>query len=366
MLSRTRTHGHSSDKRTRNNNRTIKKSTRNRRRNSKRIVQLHPAVLAKINPFLSGCAGMRSPDDFGYPTGTGEMRNSYGLPQTNGFGYSAAIYTPFVNTGQFVPASIGSGGVITWAAGATTGMSQATSLANISSAYRTVGWGIRITTDLSLTNASGHIWVGHFPLNSRSNNWPYYGCPVTEAQVAGLPLSEKFSLVELAERPIIVPGRAFDDGIYRFRDSQNISESYSATFIESTPGWCGIIVYAAGLPASTSTYPLNIEVVNHVEYLQYGTSLYGFIDTIPGVYDAEAMDLGSRVEAAAPVGIIETMVSTVESAVATAGSVIAGAARISGAVSSAYHLAAQAAKARGALRGPASSPFARLEYKSDY
>lgn len=333
------------------------------KRDSRGGYQLHPSCLAKINPFLPQCAGMRSPDNFGYPTATASMKSAFGLPQTNAAGYSAAIYTPFANTAQYIPLSIDASGVITWAGGSATTMAQAAVLDSIASAYRTVGWGLRITTDLSLTAASGHLYVCHVPLNNRYVTFPRGNAPTNEQQVDSSVMVQKYSLVELSERPLIVAGRAFDDGVYRFRDATNVSESYSQTFVESFSGWCGIMVYVGGAPGATTSNPVNIELINHIEYMQEGNSLYGFIDAIPGAYSPEAMATGAGIESSAPVGMIETAIDSVEGVMRVAGRALTLGARVANVIGAANQWAGQLAGSRNGLIGHANSPFARIGWK---
>lgn len=340
---------------------------KNKRKNRRqRVGTMHPSVIGKINPFLASCNGMRSPDNFGYPTATAVCRAAFELPTASVNGFTAELFTPFVNTGAYASPTGWTGSTITWNAGGATAypMPQVGALAGLSTLYRTVGWGIRITTDLSLTSAQGHLWVCHYPLDMRST-FPYYEAPTTEASIAQMPLSEKFSLVELAERPLIVPGRAFDDAIYRFRDSSNQSESVSNAFLESAAGWCGICVFVVGAPGSAASV-LNVELINHIEYIQDNASVYGFIDAVPGIYDEKAMELGSRVEGMAPVGLIESAVDSVSSCIEVAGRLVAGGVRVAGAMARAYSTAGQAFGKRGFLRGPANSPFAAIEYKDGY
>jgi len=238
---------------------------------------------------------------------------------------------------------------------------QITAFTNVASVYRTVGWGIRITSDLALTAASGHVWVAAIPLNL-STTFPYYDAPISEAGMASVPLSEKFSVVELAERPLIVPGKAFDDAVYRFRTTSSNETQTTAVGTESTMGWCSIVVMAVGLPVSTAN-SLNVEFIQHVEYIQDGSPLYGFIDTMPGVYDFNEIQAASRVETASSVGYIESVVSTLESASEAAMSAMSVSSRVVKALGPISKLAGNLYKARGFFRAPGTSPFAQIEYK---
>lgn len=332
---------------------------KNKKRRSKRgNVVMHPVCLSKVNPFLSAVAGCRSPDDFGYPTGTAVLRTSYNLA-TDLNGYSATANMAGLRYYRYAPSSTGT--TVAWGSGTLSTWPQYSGLANIAQVGRIVSWGLRITTEASITNASGHLWVAHVP-EDVAGLWPYLGWPTTEAQWAQLPLAEKYSLVELAERPLIVPGRAFDDGIYRFRDITN--EAGGAGYsIESTSGWTSILIFLAGGPASTTM--LNVEIIQHIEYIQQGNALYGFIDTLPGIYDEQAMRTCSKVEAVAPVGILETVVDTVEKASAATMGYVSAAARMGRAIAPLMQVAGSYYKKRGWQRSaiPAPYKYEEIEYK---
>jgi hypothetical protein len=229
--------------------------------------------------------------------------------------------------------------------------------------YRTVAWGIRITAEAALTSLSGHLWITHVPWNMTTTA-PYYDWPTTEASFAQLPLSEKFAMVELAERPVIAAGRNVDDGCYRFRTVNANEIIASGSGLESSYGWAGIVIYGAGLPASSSGI-LNVEFIQHIEFLQDGNALYGFIDALPCPYDEKEMVQASKAAGMVPVGMIEGAVQSVESASEVIGGLIGAGARVYKAVKPLMQLAGRVAQARGFNRGPPANPFA-LEYKDGY
>lgn len=328
------------------------RSTKLQRTQKKQKV-MHPSVLTRLNPFLSDCNGARSPDDFGYPTGTAVLKAAVGNT-TTAQGQDARGFLPYVSRFQYVPGSLVSG-TVNWNAGTVSALPQAAALANLADAYRTVGWGLRITTDSSLTAASGHVWIAHVPISLDVNN-PFSNWPNNEAQFAQLPLAEKFSLVELAERPLIVPGRAFDDGIYRFRSNASSSEGASTTnALESTIGWDAIVIFVTGAAVSSSV--LNIEFIQHIEYLHDSSTLYGFLDVIPGLYDEPAMKQCSMVATSCPVGLIEETIDTVAKAVQAGMHFFSTASGAVNAVSLAARTAGRLMAGRGWMNSPATSPF---------
>ncbi len=329
-------------------------ATRSRRRRRGRA-SAAPAVTAyacaRLNPFMAGVNGIRCPDEFGYPTGTAVMRGSFQLTADSG-GYGSRLYLPFVGEAQYTPLNTTSG-TITWAGGSIQSLPQYQAYGSVASLGRCVSWGLRITADSSLTNSQGHLWISHMPLNF-SQTLPYFDAPTTEAQSSALPLSEKFSITELAQQPIVIPGRPFDDGVFRFRDVNAQFIAANTNTVESSPGWCGILVYMSGGIASTTA--INIEVIEHVEYIQDGSSLYGFVDTLPAPYEPKVLEAASRISEAAPVGLIENAVSTFEAAAGYAGRLVGAASSLYPIVHAGYKAAGQLASARGYFHAPPSIP----------
>jgi len=278
-------------------------------------------ALARMNPFLAGVNGVRSPDEFGYPTATAVIRTSDTFT-TNAGGFHSQAYYHMVNTYRYDPLNT-TGGTITWAGGAGQAPPQQTAINTLAAVGRTATWGLRISTITSLTATSGYLWVAHVPFDD-SASFPYNELPTTEAGVSQLPLAEKFSLVELAEKPLIVAGRAFDDGIYRFRDTG--TDAATSKALESTYGWAAIVLLLVGGPASTAT--LNVEYVNHFEYMQRASALYGFIDTIPMGYNEVAIEQAAAISAASPVAFIENAVGTIDRAASSANRIMDAAARL--------------------------------------
>lgn len=348
------------------------RSTNISRKNKPRMLQgkrkqktgptISSCSLARLNPFLSDLNGIRSPDDFGYPSGTAVLRAAVTVSSNSG-GYLAQSFHPFLSGYTFIPANV-TGGTVTWSGGSFVSMPQNNAMINLASMMRVVAYGVRVTTESALTAASGHIWIAALPLDIASSS-PYYDWPTNEAGFAQMPVSEKFTLVELAERPLIAPGRPLDDGIYRFRDiSAGDETTKTSVGVESSPGWCAIGIFGSGVPVSAGC--INVEFIMHVEFVHDGSTAYGFIDTIPGLYDPAAMLSNSRVSALAPVGLLENTVDSVEKASVAASSIMARGARLITGVSSAYRAAGRIMTSLGYNRAPASSPFAQIEYNQAY
>lgn len=265
-------------------------------------------LLSRVNPFLSETLGVRAPDSFSYPTATAVIRNSFQFVG-NAQGYAACVFLPDACKAAFNPASITIGGLITWSGGVGTSTAQANVLATLSTSYRVVSYGIRITTDASITNAAGHIWVANVAASYEYS--PGTVLPPSEASYANLPLSEKFSLVQLAENPVIYVGRPIDDGIYRFRGSDVaglVPGGLSPGALEDSNGWAWLALMGIGLPVGAA---FNVETIAHIEYTQNPASVYGFVDAVTMPHDEQTLEAASRITQSVPVGIVENNIDTV-------------------------------------------------------
>jgi len=327
--------------------RQVARPRKNRKRGSK-TRSAHPYLIARVNPFLSICSGIRAPDDFGYPSGTGVLRESYTL-QVDSTGYTASAFTGFSNPYIIQPNSTTSG-IITWTSGGTVASAQNGSLTQLATTYRTVAWGLKISADSSFTNSQGHVWVAHVPLNL--NSALYNGLPTTEAQWATCPLSEKYSVTQLATESVIVAARPYDDGIYRFRSDNMLAAN--SNIVESATGWCSIAVFVAGGIATTTT--LNIETIMHVEYLQAGSSLYGFVDAVPGPYEPAVMVAASKADESLPTGLLENVVSTTENVVSLTTRLVNAGSRLLPMVATGLRAAGALKKLTGFSRSDPSIP----------
>lgn len=333
---------------------THNKSSRRRRRRNRRSARsgMHPSVYARVNPYCPLAAGARCPDEFGYPTATAVLKNQLNLV-TNSGGFYAGAWSYHPNRFFQQYASIDANGTVTWAGGSTQNVPQLDALRQMAQVVRSVGWGLRITTDLSLTSASGHLWIAHCPEDT--SRLIQDTLPSTEAQFATLPVSMKFSLVELAERPLIVPGKAFDNGIYRFRDVDDDWKDGNGYQVESSTGWTNIAIYITGAPASANC--INVEYINHIEYVQGSSTLYGFVDVAPEVPDPIAQSISAQYESAAPVGLLETSIDTVAKVEQVINSTIGIAQKTAGLIAGVSRVASYAAAARGWFNNPSRQPF---------
>jgi hypothetical protein len=258
-----------------------KKNNKRRSRTQARPTGYSPFVVCRIAPFSASAVGCKYPDSFSFPTSTVLTRSSYTLSTFSASGnqFGEWLFTPFVTRAYVQPASITAAGVTTWTSPTTSGVAIYSGFSNISTSYRPVGGGIRITVDTGLTTASGHIVICHVPLIWDDSYGGLSYLPTTEAQVYQYPLSEKYSMVELTEAPLVVPFRPISDASCIYSSSNADNSSFNGALRDR--GWMGIVVFVIG--GSASTQVINVEHLLHIEYLPQptGNTFFGFGDAIP-------------------------------------------------------------------------------------
>jgi len=198
---------------------------------------------------------------------------------TDGSGFAA--YAAYADLPQILYKPLNTNaGVITWAGGTVQQMTGYSNFGTLAALNRVVGWGLRITGELALTSASGHVWIATVPSDYYSNANGLSFLPNSESDFQSTPLARKIPLSEFSVNPLSIAGQAFDDGIFRFRDEA--APNAAANQIESSNGWGIIAIMIVGGVASVNT--LTLEVITHLEYIVNPKAGY-FIDAQAGRYN---------------------------------------------------------------------------------
>lgn len=318
----------------------------------------HAFLVAQVNPFLPVCDGLKIPDAAMYPSVALKGRASYSM-STDATYVTGQVrwFTPMPFCGRYAPASITAGGAVTWAAGTTTAIGNYTQIAADYGQCRIVAGGLRITTDTSITSAAGHIYVAHIPIDLSLDTVGYSFLPTTVAASVNQTCIEKYSITELATKPLVVPFKRLDHGFGRYRD---ITNNVIAAGVENMNGWAGILVWGAGWPA---TQTLEIEYLTHLECLPIttGVAVPSLAPAAP--YDPRAMQTAANATSTLPVAHIETAQEEMDSMpwVERVLAAAAYGAQLAGRTASVYNAARRVI---GSTRTPATS-YARLMYQVD-
>lgn len=256
----------------------VAKKRRNRKRGKSMVkgvsAYAENYLLSQTDPFFAEALGAKYPDTYSMPTATMPMRDTTtltGFSAVDSF-VGAWMVLPWAKNVMYTPASITQPGVITWSGGSATQSNAYTIFSSASNSYRVVGYGVRITCETALTATDGHIWVTHINQNIANDIYGFNNAPANEASISQFGMSERFPLVELTERPLVVCGRRVDDGALRFRD-----DGYPATaspYAETGTGWCDIVIFVRGV---ANIPKITIERIVHIEYIPNPSTSYGSI-----------------------------------------------------------------------------------------
>jgi hypothetical protein len=256
--------------------------------------------MGAVDPFHEMVRGSKIPDDQTFPSVA--MTSSFRVtPTTSADGSFARAFT-------YAPARAESGasvtsGTITWSDSAI----PITNFTNVSSTFhlfRTVSYGIRISTITSLVNATGLLYIALIPddyVGTLSSDWP-----TTADQFAQSLWHMVVPIAKLVDEPLVIAGKRTDNGSYRYRPIGTVPANVTTNSVEGSSGWSSIMVYAAGAPAST--VPILIEYVSNLECIPTSRGLVpGLASTVSPV-DRPQIDAAKCVDAAAPVGFFENFV----------------------------------------------------------
>ena len=224
-----------------------------------------PFLMAHIDPFLPVVRGVKVPDSNTMESDTGTLNDEFSMTLTSGANVKAILFNPAL-TSAAVP-SVEGAGTWTWPAAFGGGI-DCNQLANVqagSTAFRAVAHGIRISSTLAATAATGFVHVAVYaPGTFGVGTWPF---PTTIAQLRDLPFYRKVTLSSLTQSPLTVVNKFLDQTAFRYVDVQEpfagFSNSARGSF-QITHSWATIIVAVEGAPTGTS---LGIETTLHIEML---------------------------------------------------------------------------------------------------
>lgn len=263
-------------------------------------------LAALSNPFSERAGGARVPDQYSAHTTTFELRASHTIT-ASALGNIGVWVLPNVVTSMVVPDGTFSGSSnLTWLDNTTTPACQRwgfdrDTLGSRLQNYRIVGMGVRVTNMSSMTNASGKIIMGSYPINAYyvTKNFTVGGAtPATNTSATGsntlskwgvlnsggnidyaslvnYPGTKVISGLEAAEHEFDVIPKPCQPSAFEFREPNDSYQGFGFTgYISGSlaagdpsylklDGFEACFIALSGGVASTSA--LDIEIVYHIE-----------------------------------------------------------------------------------------------------
>ena len=207
--------------------------------------------------------------------------DEYSFTITTGTNVKCVAFNPAL-TSTVVPSTEGAG-AWTWAAAFAGGVDVA-QLANItaaSTAYRTVSHGIRISSTLAPTTATGFVHIAVYaPSTYGASTWPY---PTTLSQMRDLPFYRKVTLASLTQSPLTVVNKFLDQTAFRYSATDELAAGFNNTGrgqFQIAHSWSTIFVAVEGAPSASNA--LGIEMILHTETLSKAGATNSSSPAAPG------------------------------------------------------------------------------------
>lgn len=228
-------------------------------------------VLAQTDPFNQNSFDAKVPDTNTASSCTAFSRNDYSIGTGATLG-AGRVFRPglYKNSVSLTPASQ-TGWTYDGTFTGATDASNVSSVASTFASYRTVAFGISISTRLSYTEAKGIVHIALIPDMLNNTTWDF---PVNTSQIGYSFFHKKITLAELLDEPVTVTSKFTDMTAFRYLDA-NVSDIGSYTHANPSSGWCSILVWVEGGPASATV--LDIEQITHIEALPPATNGSGGI-----------------------------------------------------------------------------------------
>jgi len=223
-----------------------------------------PFLMAHIDPFLPVVRGVKVPDTNTMESDTVLCTDEYSFTITTGTNVKCAAFNPALTSA--VVGSTEGAGAWTWPAAYAPGtdVAQIANIAASSTAYRTVAHGIRISSTLAPTTATGFVHIAIYsPSTYAAATWPF---PTTLSQMRDLPFYRKVTLASLTQSPLTVVNKFLDQTAFRYTDPYEAAAGFQNTSrgaFQVTHSWATIFVAVEGAPSASNA--LGIEMILHAE-----------------------------------------------------------------------------------------------------
>lgn len=228
-------------------------------------------VLAQADPFDENVDGVKIPDANAQPSTPLKAEDTIDLLLDPTWDSRCYAFNP---TCQAVAVAATRTGASTWTWAAAFGnTADSVKLAQLRAdfdLFRTVAHGIRITSGLAPTAATGfvHVCVYSQALYNQ-NTWTY---PTSVSQMQAVPGYRRIPIGRLTSEGLTIANRCMDVTSQRYTDTDSPVYANAGTMEFQTPlQWASIIVAVTGAPVGS--VPLAIESIIHFECIPRVTSV---------------------------------------------------------------------------------------------
>jgi len=222
--------------------------------------------LAQVNPFDKQVQGVKIPDSNTMPSDTAFVEDR--ITVSTGATDLAKAVAFFPNVGIVAqPALDGTSTSWTWPVYGL-GASASSQLANFTSSFsgiRPCGHGIRLSSQLAPTSATGFVHIAIYPLPTYTSTT--YLLPLNLSQMTQLSWYRRVTLASLTQRSCTVVNKFIDNTATRYSaPGSDLLASSDDQHFQFGSGWCAILIAVEGAPLNTGV--LSVENITHFETLQ--------------------------------------------------------------------------------------------------
>lgn len=244
---------------------------RQRKFGAKKRHALHKFTLAQVNPFNRDCYDCRIPDTNTAPSGAFSSYDEI-APATSGGNAVCYAFFPSVRCGYIASTNNVGASSWTWVGTTQNAVTNYTALNAQYNLYRPVAHGVRVTSGLAATTASGYVHLCLYsPSLTAGANWVL---PLSVADMATCPFYKRINIASLVQDPVIYVNKYMDEAAHVYRDlEKGFGMPADSQMIQTTWGWMCVMVCIEGFPSGTN--PITVEVIGHYE----GQSNFGAMIT---------------------------------------------------------------------------------------
>jgi len=221
--------------------------------------------LAQVNPFDKQVNGVKIPDSNTMPSDTAYSEDRFTITSAATDLAKAVAFFPTV--AAYAQAAVDSTSTAwTWSGFGGTASSNLTSFQNSYVGIRVCGHGVRLSSQLAPTSATGFVHIAIYPIDTFSQIGQVL--PLNLSQMSQLSWYRRLTLASLTQRSCTVVNKFIDSGATRYFNpgTDLMATGSDMTFQYGAAGWCAIVIAVEGAPLSSSV--LSVENLVHYETLQ--------------------------------------------------------------------------------------------------